>query len=231
MKRFWNEVGVDPADGGFTIRLDSRPVRTPAKAACLLPTRALADAVAAEWAAQAGEVNPAAMPLTRAANSAIDRVSHEFEAVAATIAAYGESDLICYRAAHPEGLVRRQVEGWNPLVDWSAEVLSAPLVLAEGIIHVAQPPGSVNRLAEVTRAHSPWELTALHDLVTISGSLVIGLAVSHGRLDAETAWSLSRIDEDWNIEEWGEDEMAADVARRRQADFTNAVRLLELVRS
>ncbi|HSF94942.1 MAG TPA: ATPase, partial [Thermohalobaculum sp.] len=136
-----------------------------------------------------------------------------------------------YRAPHPQGLVARQAGAWDPLVDWSAEALGARLLLAEGVMHVAQPEASLSRLAEAVRGHDAWELTALHDLVSISGSLVIGLAVSRGRLDAEAAWPLSRIDEDWNIEEWGEDAEAAAQAARRQADFLNAGRLLGLVRS
>ncbi len=231
MKRFWSEVTIAAGAGGFAIRLDRRAVRTPAKAPCLLPTRALAEAVAAEWAVVEGVVDPAAMPLTRAANSAIDRVIPECEAVAAMIAAYGETDLIGYRAPHPPGLARRQAEGWDPLVAWASETLGAPLVPAEGVMHVAQPPESLAPLAEAVRGHGPWELTALYDLVSISGSLVIGLAVSHGHLDAGTAWPLARIDEDWNFEEWGEDGEAAAVAARRRLDFANAARLLELVRA
>ncbi len=237
MKRFWSEVTVvaveagEAGAGGFAIRLDRRPVRTPAKAPCLLPTRALAEAVAAEWAAVEGVVDPAAMPLTRAANSAIDRVIPEREAVAAMIAAYGEADLICYRAPDPEGLARRQADAWDPLVAWVARALGADLVLAEGVVHVAHSPESLARLGAAVRVHGPWELTALHDLVSISGSLVIGLAVSHAHLDAATAWPLSRIDEDWQIEEWGEDDEAAAVAARRRADFANAARLLDLVRA
>ena len=231
MKRFWSAVTVGQTEDGYAIQLDNRPLRTPAKTPCLLPTCALADAVAAEWAVVEGEVNPVAMPLTRAANSAIDRVIPECEAVAAMTAAYGETDLICYRAPHPAGLAQRQADSWNPLIAWAAQVLGASLVLAEGVMHVAQPPEGLARLAEAVQAHGPWELTALYDLVSISGSLVIGLAVSHGRLDAGTAWPLSRIDEDWQIEEWGADEEAAAVAERRKADFTNAAQLLELVRA
>jgi len=231
MKRFWRHVTVEEAEGGHTILLDARPLRTPAKAPCLLPTRPLAEAVAAEWAAAEGAVNPAAMPLTRAANSAIDRVTPEYNEVAAIIAAYGETDLICYRAPHPRELVQRQAQAWDPLAAWAARALGAPLVLAEGALHVAQPGASLVRLSAAVRAHGPWELTALHDLVSISGSLVIGLAVSHGHLDAATAWPLSRIDEDWNIEGWGADDEAAALAERRRADFTHAARLLELLRS
>jgi chaperone required for assembly of F1-ATPase len=231
MKRFWAEVIVEAADGGFAIRLDRRPLRTPSKAPCLLPSRALAEAVAAEWSAQGAKVNPDAMPLTRAANTTIDRVALEYDAVAAAIAAFGQNDLICYRAPHPQGLVQRQSHAWDALVAWAAQALGAPLVVAIGVMHVPQPPDSLAELGAAVRAHGPWELTALHDLVSISGSLVIGLAVSQGHLDAATAWPLSRIDETWQIEQWGEDTEAAVVAARRQADFTNAARLLELVRT
>jgi chaperone required for assembly of F1-ATPase len=231
MKRFWSDVTVEEVDGHFAIRLDSRPLRTPAKTPCLLPNRSLAEAVAAEWAAVEAEVLPATLPLTRAANSAIDRVIPECEAVAALIAAYGETDLICYRAPYPQVLVQRQAVAWDPLAAWAADALDAPLTLTEGASHVAQPPESLTRLAAVVRAHGPWELTALHDLVLISGSLVIGLAVSHGRLNAETAWPLSRIDEDWNIEKWGADDETAAVAERRRADFAHAALLLDLLRS
>ena len=231
MKRFWRAGSVEAGEGGFAIRLDRRPLRTPAKAPCVVPSRALAEAVAAEWAAVEGVVDPAEMPLTRAANSAIDRVIPEQDAVAAIIAAYGEADLICYRAPHPQGLARRQGEAWNPLLAWVEEALGARLVSVAGVVHVAQPPESLARLGAAVRTHGAWELTALHDLVSISGSLVIGLAVSRGRLDAATAWPLSRIDEDWQIEEWGEDDEAAALAGRRRADFASAARLLELVRA
>ena len=139
--------------------------------------------------------------------------------------------MICYRAPHPEGLARRQAEAWNPLLAWADAALGAPLVSVAGVVHVAQPPDSLARLDAAVRSHGPWELTALYDLVSISGSLVLGLAVSHGRLDAATAWPLSRIDEDWQIEEWGADDEATALAGRRRLDFANAARLLELVRA
>ena len=217
--------------GGFGVLLDNRPVRTPAKSPCLLPTRPLAEAIAAEWAAVAGEVAPTAMPLTRAANSAIDGVIRECPAVAASIAAYGASDLICYRAPHPQSLTRRQAAAWDPLIAWAGEALDAHLVCATGVTPVTQPPESLSRLDAAVRAHGPWELTALHDLVTISGSLVIGLALSHGHLDPATAWPLSRIDEDWNTEKWGADDEANAQAERRRQAFTDSARLLELVRA
>ncbi|HSF96760.1 MAG TPA: ATP12 family protein, partial [Thermohalobaculum sp.] len=144
MKRFWTAVTVVPEGDGFGVRLDGRPLRTPAKAPCLMPCRALAEAVAEEWAAQGEDVRPSTMPLTRAANTAIDRVAREFDAVADAVAAYGGSDLICYRAPHPQGLVARQAEAWDPLVDWAAEALGARLLLADGVMHVAQPAASLS---------------------------------------------------------------------------------------
>ena len=230
MRRFWKDATVAKAPGGFEVRLDGRPLRTPARAPLILPSQALADAVAAEWAAQGDEVRPSEMPLTRAANSTIDRVTAARDEVAGMIAAYGETDLLCYRAPHPRELVEEQAARWDPLVGWAAEVLGARLRLVEGVIHVAQEAAAVEALAGTVRRHDPWELTALHDLVTISGSLVLGLAVSHGRLAAQEAWTLSRIDEDWNVREWGEDAEAAAAAERRRLDFANAARLLELLR-
>lgn len=231
MRRFWKDVLLDPAEGGFALRLDHRPVRTPAGAACVLPTRPLAEAVAAEWQAQAAHVDPLAMPLTRSANSAIDRVMPDPRPVAETVAAFGATDLVCYRAPHPEGLKRREAEAWDPLVAWAAEDLGAPLILVEGVMHVPQPPQALARLGDAVRSHDPWELTALHELVTLSGSLVIGLAVSHGRIDPEAAWAASRVDEAWNIEEWGEDAEAAAQAERRRRDFLIAAWMMELLRA
>ena len=231
VKKFWTEVTVEETADGYAVCLDTRPLRTPAKVPCLVPIFSLAEAIAAEWDAQGDQVDPRMMPLTRAANSTIDRVIPEAKAVGETIAAYGQSDLICYRASHPEGLVARQAAAWDPLVDWARTTLEAPLTLGEGVMHVAQPAQSIARLGAAVRAHSPWELTALHDLVTISGSLVVGLAVSQGRLGTTEAWSVSRIDEDWNIEKWGEDAEAAKTAQRRETDFKDAARLLGLVRS
>ncbi|MBK0398995.1 ATPase [Limibaculum sp. M0105] len=231
MKRFWKEARPHEVEGGFEVRLDARPVRTPAKAPMILPTRALAEAVAAEWSAQGDEVRPAEMPLTRAANSTIDRVIAARREVAKAIAAFGETDLLCYRAPFPPELADQQAAGWDPMLDWADEALGARLLPGEGVMHVAQDPAAVAALARAVDAHDPWELTALHELVTLSGSLVLGLAVSHGWLDAPEAWRLSRIEEAWNIREWGEDEEAAAQACRREADFGHAARLLGLLRA
>ena len=230
MRRFWREARVEEASGGYTVRLDARPLRTPAKAPLVMPTRPLAEAVAAEWDAQADEVRPADLPLTRSANSAIDRVAPQRPAVVEAIAAYGETDLLCYRAPHPEGLARRQAELWDPLLDWADAAFGARLRTGTGVMHVMQPARATEALAEAVAAHDAWALTALHELVTLSGSLVLGLAVSHRRLDAAEAWRLSRLDEDWQIAEWGEDAEAAAAARRRHAEFMEAERLLHLLR-
>ncbi|MEO1459225.1 MAG: ATP12 family protein [Pseudomonadota bacterium] len=232
MKRFWSETRVVAAEGaGFTVHLDERPIRTPGRAELALPTRALAEALAAEWDAQTETVDPRAMPLTRAANTAIDRVLPERAAVAAAIAEYGESDLLCYRAPYPDELAAEQAAGWDPLLDWAAEALGARLATGAGVMHVAQPPAAVAALAAAVGRLDPWGLTALHELVSISGSLVLGLAVLEGRLAPAAAWRLSRIDEDWNIREWGEDAEAAASAARREADFHAAARLLTLLRT
>ncbi|MEM7669381.1 MAG: ATP12 family protein [Pseudomonadota bacterium] len=231
MKVFWTDVAVTAVEDGHGVALDGRPIRTPAKALLTVPTQALAEALAAEWRAQDDRIHPDQMPLTRAANTAIDRVSRAVEAVTAEIADFGDSDLICYRARHPAALAAREAELWDPLVDWSASTLGARLDVMEGLMHRSQPAETQAVFRDAVARHSMWELTALHDLVTLSGSLVIGLAISHGHLTAAEAWPLSRIDEDWNIAEWGEDAEAADVARRKHAAFTDADRLLTLLRS
>lgn len=227
-RRFWAETSVRPEGGGFAVFLDARPVRTPLKAALVLPTEALAAAVAAEWQAQADLVNPATMPCTRTANSAIDSVARQFDAVAAMVAAYGASDLLCYRAEQPAGLVARQSAGWDPLLDWAARTFDAPLVTTSGVMHVDQPATSLAALSDSVHALSPFRLAAFHDLVAIAGSLVLALAVTRGRLTAAEAWNLSRIDEDWQIEEWGEDAEAAELAALKRADFLQADRFFAL---
>ncbi|THD85206.1 ATPase [Aliigemmobacter aestuarii] len=229
-KRFWKTATAEPCEGGFTVRLDGRPVKTPAKAPLVVPTRALAEAIAAEWNAQDGVVRPETMPCTRTANSAIDKVRVQFADVAGMIAAYGASDLLCYRAEEPEGLVIRQKTGWDPLLDWAHDTQNAPLKTGIGVIPVPQDAASLDALAQRVRSTTAFELAALHDLVAISGSLVLGLAVIDGRLSAEEAWTLSRIDETWQAELWGEDEEAAESAARKRADLLHAARFYGLCR-
>lgn len=229
MKRFWKEAKAEAAEDGWTVRLDGRPLRTPAKAPFLAPTRALAEAAAAEWAAQEAEVKPAEMPFTRAVNTAIDRTRPEWEAVAAAVAAYGGSDLLCYRAEGPEALRARQDAHWNPLLHWAEEAHGARLVTASGIVHRAQDEAALARLEAAVRRFDAFGLTALYDLTALSGSLVIALAVAQRRLDAGEGWRLSRLDESWNEEFWGVDDLAAATAARKARDFEVAARMLALL--
>jgi chaperone required for assembly of F1-ATPase len=227
-KRFWTTATVIAAEGGFTVQLDAKAVRTPLKAPLILPTRALAEAVAAEWQAQVGTVNPETMPFTRTANSAIDKVAPQFAEVAAMLAAYGDSDLLCYRAEEPPELVAIQAQHWDPLLGWAATDLGAPLVSVAGVMHIDQPADSLTGLRRLVDGLTPFQLAAFHDLVAISGSLILALAVIRHRVTAEAAWGLSRVDEDWQISLWGEDEEAADLAASKRAAFVQADRFYGL---
>jgi chaperone required for assembly of F1-ATPase len=229
-KRVWTEATVVPVAGGHTVLLDGKPVRTPLKAPLTLPTEALAREVAAEWQAVADKVDPTRMPFNRMANSALDKITPEASAVADMLADYGGSDLICYRAEAPEGLVTRQAESWDPLLDWAGATLGAPLQAHAGIMPRPQPPASLAALRWAVQALTPFQLAAFHDLVALSGSLVIALAVTRGRLAAEVAWDLSRIDEAWQIAAWGEDAEAAEIAAVKRADFLRADRFFGLCR-
>lgn len=221
-KRFWSDVSVSEAEGGFAVHLDARRVMTPGKIPLTLPSRAMAEAIAAEWAAQEGEIAPLTMPVTRAANSAIERVTPQRAEVAAMLAAYAETDLICHRAAAPVELVERQTVAWDPLLVWAGDALGAPLVATVGVLPVDQPPRSLARLAAHVGALDPFQLTGLHDLVTISGSLIVALAVTSGRLAPDRAWAVSRIDEEWQIAQWGADDEAAAMAAFKRGDFLRA---------
>ncbi|MDH2327379.1 ATP12 family protein [Cereibacter sp. SYSU M97828] len=226
-KRFWKDATVTEAHGGFSILLDGRGVKTPAKTPLTVPTRALAEAMAAEWQAQEGTIRPDTMPLTRAANSAIDKVVPLFDAVVGEVAGFGASDLLCYRG---EGELAGRQRAWDALLDWSRDDLGAPLHVTTGIVPVDQPVDSVATLRAHVAALGPFELVALHDLVAISGSLVLGLAVHRGRISAAEAFALSRIDEAWQAEKWGVDEDAAEADEKRLQAFLTADRFLALCR-
>ncbi|MES2844833.1 MAG: ATP12 family protein [Pseudomonadota bacterium] len=227
-KRFWTEATVDQTEGGYTVRLDGRPVKTPAKTLLVVPTRELATAVAAEWDAQQGLVKPDTMPFTRSANSAIDKVATQFDEVVGLLGAYGATDLLCYRATGPEALVHRQAVAWDPLLTWSASELGAPLVATAGVMHIAQPAESLARLHARIAAMSPFQIAAFHDLVAISGSLILAFAVTSGRLTLDEAWALSRLDETWQNEQWGVDDDAAALEAFKQAAFAHAGRFYAL---
>lgn len=228
-KRFWKAAGVAELDGGYGVTLDGRTLRSPAKAILSVPSRALADALAAEWDAQEDVVDPRSMPLTRTANSAIDKVRIQRAEVADILADYGGTDLLCYRAEGPEPLVARQAEVWDPLLDWAAQTLNAPLNVGAGVMHLAQPDASLKSLHERVHALDHWQLAAFHDLVALSGSLVIGFAACESPWSREDLWQASRLDELWQIEQWGPDEEAAEVAALKAAAFADAARFYDLL--
>lgn len=229
-KRFWKTATASSCEGGFTVTLDGKPVKTPAKSALIVPTLAMAEAIALEWDAQVGVIKPDTMPVTRAANSALDKVAPQFAEVSALLAAYGETDLLCYRATDPQELIDRQAVGWDPLLDWARETFDAPLVVTAGIIPVDQPEPSTRALAQTLARYDNFQLAAIHDVIAISGSLVLALAVAHGRLSPQEAWQLSRIDETWQNELWGIDEEAAELEAFKQEALFAAHRFFELCR-
>lgn len=224
MKRFWTDVAIVDAEHGHAITLDTRPVRTPARLPLILPTRALADAVAVEWAAQGEEVDPRTMPMTGLSNAAIDRVQPDPAGFVAQIAGYAETDLLCYRADAPATLVARQAEAWDPLLDWARLRYDIAFRVTAGIVHVAQPAETIARLRTAVAAQAPHTLAALSPLVTIAGSLVLALAVTESAIDADTAFDTAHLDELWQVERWGEDALATEARLLRKADFLAAAR-------
>ncbi len=230
MKRFYKTVSTAHDDAGWRVLLDGKPIRTPGKAEALVPTAALADALAAEWDAQTETINPKTMPLTRFANTVIDGVAAQRDAVAAEIAQFGESDLICYRAHEPAALAARQQDAWAPLVDWAAQALGAPLIVTQGIMHQSQPPEALAALKAAVSAQGNWQLAPLHAMVSITGSLVIGLALLAGRLTPEQAFAAGHLDELFQAEHWGEDAQAAEIRALRRADLDAAARFAALAR-
>jgi chaperone required for assembly of F1-ATPase len=229
-RRFWRAAYVRAAAGGFAVDLDTRALTTPAGSPLVLPTAPLARAVADEWDALGPEIDPGRLPLTRAANAAIDRVTLQREAVIDAIAEYGGSDLLCYRAAEPAGLAARQAAGWDPWLAWGARTLGAPLVAVTGVMHEPQPAPSLAALRAAVAEEDAFGLTALGELVTLSGSLVLALAVARGALAAAEAWELSRIDEVWQAEQWGLDPEAETAAARRRDDFLRASAMIAMLR-
>lgn len=228
-KRFWSAARPRAEAEGFTVSLDARQLKTPAGAALIVPSEQLADAIAAEWDALDGEIRPDLLPLTRAANSAIDRIAPNPGPVVEAIADYGGSDLLCYRAARPQALADRQAAAWDPWLAWSARTLHAPLIAIAGLTHQPQPEPSLAALRTAVAAHDPFGLAGLHGLVALSGSLILGLAVSHRALSPEDAWDLGRIDEIWQAEQWGLDAEAEAAAAASRADFLASARLLALL--
>ncbi|MEO0487137.1 MAG: ATP12 family protein [Pseudomonadota bacterium] len=226
-KRFWTDATVEEAADGYRILLDGRGVKTPGRAALAVPTRPMAEAIAAEWAAQDDEIDPLSMPATRAANSAIEKITPQRDAVVETLAEYGASDLICYRAERPQALVARQAQAWDPLLDWAADALGARLTTTAGVMFQPQPADALAALRAPLDAATVFELAGLHDLIMLSGSLVIGLKAREVD-DPGALWAASRVDEIYQADEWGYDEEAVAFAAGKEAAFRAAHRFYQL---
>lgn len=223
-KRFWKEVTVEARDTGFVVLLDGKAIKTPAKTLIEIPSKPLAQAVAAEWKAVEGKINPETMPMTRRANAAIDKVAPQKQAVSEMLAAYGESDLLVYRATYPDELIARQNSVWGSYLDWAERRFDLAFRVTKGVMPVAQSEGLARRLAEEVDRLSPFQLTGFHDLVTLSGSLVLGLAAISDDHDLEAIWQAAALDELWQVEQWGEDEDATRILALKQQDFRDAHR-------
>jgi chaperone required for assembly of F1-ATPase len=226
-KRFYAAAELAEGDGGFTLTLDGRIARTPGKRPLAVPQRALADILVAEWAGQAGTIDPASMPFTRLLNAALDHVAPRMAEVAADIGRYARSDLVCYRAGEPERLVARQAALWDPILAWARETLGARFVLAEGIGFVEQPAASLAAIdAALAAERAPLTLAALHVATTLTGSALIALALRRGFLDADAAWLAAHVDEDVQMEAWGRDAEALERRAFRRREFEAAVAAL-----
>ena len=231
MKRFFESVTTEQRDGGFSVLLDGRAMLTPARNILELPTAVLAKAIACEWATQAQEIEAVTMPLTRHAYTAVDGVRQAADKVVAEIARFAETDLLCYRADIPKVLADEQEKVWQPLLNWLYEAHGTTLLVTRGVIPIQQCPEQIAALKQLVAVHDIYALSALHTLVSISGSLVIGLAVSSGHLDPTAAWVASRIDYEFQAKQWGADSEATADAIGTRSDFEAAARFLVLART
>lgn len=229
MKRFWKEVCVEADGSGWTILLDGRNVRTPARAPLVVPARRLADGIADEWRSVNGEVNPRAMPLTGLANGAIDRIAPDPETFKLGVVRYAEADLLCYRSATPRELTIRHEERWDPLLDWARRRYDLDFVTTSGLAHVAQPRATIEQLSQAVLALDPFFTAGLSQLATIGGSLVGALAVFEKVIPPDEAWEALSVDERWQLERWGVDPEAQAALENRRQDFLAAARFLELL--
>jgi chaperone required for assembly of F1-ATPase len=230
MKRFYKDASVAPVEGGFAVLLDGRPVRTPGRNRLVLPKERLAQAIAGEWQAQGEKVIATTMPLLRLANTVVDGVAANRAGVIDAILRFGENDLLCYRAHQPPELAARQRAGWDPLLDWVSRRHGAQMHVAGGVTHVDQTPDALSALRQALEEEGPFTLGALHVIASITGSAVLALAVAGGFITGENAFALSRIDEIYQVEKWGEDAEAAKRARNLAHELNKAVELMTLAR-
>lgn len=229
MKRFWKQVEVVEASGGFGVELDGRRLKTPGRADLLVPSKALAEAIAVEWQECGEKIDPRLMPLTGLANAAIERVAADRQAFAAGLARYAESDLFCYRAEGPAPLAARQAESWDVLLGWARRRYDVDFATCSGVMHVAQPAETVRKLGHAVTMLDNFQLAGLSPLVTIGGSLVAALAVLEEMMPAEDAWEAVSLDDRWQLEQWGDDPEARAALDARRRDFLAAARFLDLL--
>ena len=229
-KRFYDEVSIHELETGFAIKLDERSVKTPGKSDLVLPSRKAAELVASEWQSVSEEINPLKMPVTRLVNTAVDGVANELQAVLEDIVRYASSDLLCYRADGPDGLIAAQREHWDPILDWAEQDLGAHFLLSEGIVHIAQPKETLASFSSRLKQHEDaYKITCIHSFTSLSGSALIALALAEGEVSSEAAWAAAHVDEDWNISQWGEDHEAAMRRTQRKLDFDAAYHLFQAV--
>ena len=232
MKRFYKAVTSVAVDGGFAIQLDERPVKTPARNPLHLPTLALAEAIAAEWTAQEDEIDPATMPLTALAQGTLDQVAGERERIVGRITAFADSDMLYYRAAdNQQALAEYQKERWDPLLDWARQRYDVSFTVTQGIKHQSQPPETVKRLSDVVKTQDDFALAAMLSMVGLTGSLIAVLALVEGAYDAETLWPLVNLEELWQEQRWGRDDLAVVTRGIKQAEFNAAIQFLTLSKS
>lgn len=231
LRRFYKSATVSEGEGGVSVLLDGKPVRTPGRNLLALPTKALAKAIAGEWNAQGDKIEPATMPITRLANTVIDGISGAEQQVRDDIAAFAGSDLLCYRAEHPQGLVAAQQAKWDPIIRWLADTHDARFAVTSSIVHVAQPEAALKPVRALLAREGPWALGALHVITTLTGSALLAVAHTSGHLGADEVWAAAHVDEDWQISQWGEDAEALARRTRRHGEMLAASRLLALSRA
>ncbi|MCF6233446.1 MAG: ATPase [Rhodobacteraceae bacterium] len=227
-KRFWKEARVVEDGARFAVELDGRRVKTPAKAALEMPTRGMAQAVAAEWDAQEGVIDPRGMPFTRSANAAIDKVAHQHGEVADMLAGYGDADLLCYRAEAPVELVAHQAQEWDPALGWARDALGVDLEVFKGVVHHPQSTSDIAGLTARVHRMGNFHLAAFHDLVSLSGSLILGFGAALGWRGADDIWKLSQLDEIWQAQQWGADEEAQKMSEAKRQAFLHAKAFFDL---
>lgn len=232
MKRFYKQVSVAPAGEAYAITLDERPVKTPQRNGLAVPSSALADAIAAEWAAQDEDIIPATMPLTGLAQGALDQVESQRDRIVGRIAAFADSDMLYYRADQSQqALIDHQADRWDPLLDWARQRYDVSFNLIHGIRYEAQPEETIERLTMAVEAQDDFTVAAMLALVGLSGSLIATLALVEQARDADMLWPLVNLEELWQEQQWGRDDQAVMARNIKQAEFQAAARFVELSRT